>query len=392
MKVNPATFESVHRPMYILEEVRLLRNLELIAHVAKESNVEIILAFKAFALWKTFPIFREYIHVVTASSLSEARLGREEFGAPVYTYSPAYTDYEIEDIARCSGHLTFNSLSQAEHYAERVKRVNPDVSLGLRVNPEYSEIHTLMYDPCAPGTRLGIAADALPKQLPSYIDGLHCHCLCENGADVFERVLAHFEDKFASWLPQVKWVNFGGGHLMTRKDYDVELLIRVLQAFHKRWPHLHIILEPGSAFLWQTGPLVSQVVDVVEDRGIRTAILNVSFACHMPDCLEGPYWPDVRGAETIESHDGVQPDEAPTHIYRLGGNSCLSGDYMGYWVFDHELEIGENVILEDMIHYTTVKTTMFNGVSHPAIGLLHTDGELEVLREYGYEDYKSRMD
>lgn len=392
MKVNPATFESLHRPMYILEEVRLLRNLELIAHVAKESNVEIILAFKAFALWKTFPIFREYIHAVTASSLSEARLGREEFGAPVHTYSPAYADYEIEDIARCSGHLTFNSLSQAEHYAERVKRVNPDVSLGLRVNPEYSEIHTLMYDPCAPGTRLGIAAAGLPKQLPSYIDGLHCHCLCENGSDVFERVLAHFEDKFASWLPQVKWVNFGGGHLMTRKDYDVELLIRVLQAFHKRWPHLHIILEPGSAFLWQTGPLVSQVVDVVEDRGIRTAILNVSFACHMPDCLEGPYWPDVRGAETIESHDGALPDEAGSHVYRLGGNSCLSGDYMGYWVFDHELEVGENVILEDMIHYTTVKTTMFNGVSHPAIGLLHTDGELEVLREYGYEDYKSRMD
>ena len=173
---------------------------------------------------------------------------------------------------------------------------------------------------------------------------------------------------------------------------QIQLLIKVLRSFHARWPHLHIILEPGSAFLWQTGPLVSQVVDVVEDRGIRTAILNVSFACHMPDCLEGPYWPDVRGAETIESHDGVQPDEAPTHIYRLGGNSCLSGDYMGYWVFDHELEIGENVILEDMIHYTTVKTTMFNGVSHPAIGLLHTDGELEVLREYGYEDYKSRMD
>lgn len=394
MIADSKTFAEIHRPMYIMEEARLRGNLELISKVAHEADVEVILAFKAFALWKSFPLFREYIHSVTASSLSEARLGFEEFGSPVHTYSPAYTEYEIDTIARCSSHLTFNSLSQYRSFASHVQQVNPAVSLGLRVNPEYSEIHNILYDPCAPGTRFGLMADQLPQQLPKDIEGFHCHCHCENGSDVFERTLQHFEEKFGKWLPQLRWVNFGGGHLMTRADYDIPRLIRLLKAFHSRYPHLHIILEPGSAFLWQTGPLVSQVVDVVENKGIRTAVLNVSFACHMPDCLEGPYWPDVRNAVTYESPDGLVPQQAgnEAHLYRLGGNSCLSGDFMGFWAFDHELQVGENVILEDMIHYTTVKTNMFNGVSHPAIALLHTDGQLEMLREYGYEDYKSRMD
>lgn len=392
MKVNLATFEELHRPAYILEESRLRRNLELIARVSREADVEIILAFKAFALWKTFPIFREYINSVTASSLFEARLGFEEFGAPVHTYSPAYTDGDISQISRMSSHITFNSLSQMERFAQRAKDENPNVSLGLRVNPEYSEIGNILYDPCAPGTRFGIDAQTMPEQLPDYIDGFHCHCHCENGADVFERTLVHIEEKFSKWFKQIKWINFGGGHLMTREGYDVQLLIDTLRAFHGRYPHLRIILEPGSAFLWQTGPLVSQVVDIVEDKGIRTAILNMSFTCHTPDCLEGPYWPAVRHAQTIESEDGRMPEGEYQHIYRLGGCSCLSGDFMGYWVFDHDLEIGENIIFEDMIHYTTVKTHMFNGVAHPSIALAHTDGELEFLREYGYEDYKSRMD
>lgn len=385
MKVNLTTFEQVHYPVYILEEQRLRNNLKLIASVAREAGVEIILAFKAYALWKTFPIFRQYIGATTASSLNEARLGFEEFGSPTHTFSPAYTDDDIDEMARCSSHLSFNSLSQMQRFAERARRVNPAISLGLRVNPEYSEVETLLYNPCAPGTRFGISCDKLPARLPDYIDGFHCHCHCESGADTFRRTLAHIEEKFARWFPQLKWINFGGGHLMTRRDYDVKLLVRTLNEFHARHSNLKVILEPGSAFAWQTGPLVSQVADVVEDKGITTAILNVSFTCHMPDCLEMPYRPDVRNASKQEQAEG-------RHVYRLGGNSCLSGDFMGYWRFDHELQIGENIIFEDMLHYTTVKTNMFNGVSHPAIAMASPDGELTVLRRYGYDDYKLRMD
>ncbi|MCR5078173.1 MAG: carboxynorspermidine decarboxylase [Prevotella sp.] len=388
MKVNPLTYEGLSRPMYVLEEERLRQNLSLIARVAREADAEIILAFKAYALWRTFPIFREYIHATTASSLYEARLGFEEFGAPTHTFSPGYTDYEIDDIARYSSHLVFNSLTQYDRYHLRSRQQNPQLSLGLRVNPEYSEVETLIYNPCAPGTRFGISADKLPADLPADIEGFHCHCHCESGSDVFERTLAHIEARFARWFPRLKWINFGGGHLMTRKDYDVPRLISLLQGFHKRYPWLKVILEPGSAFTWQTGPLVAQVVDIVEDNDIRTAILNVSFTCHMPDCLEMPYHPAVRNAKLVDE-DGTAKGE---HTYRLGANSCLSGDWMGSWAFDHDLQVGENIIFEDMLHYTTVKTNMFNGISHPAIALLHPDNELELLREYSYEDYKSRMD
>ena len=388
MKVNRLTYGEIHRPMYILEEERLRRNLALIQRVASEADVEIILAFKAYALWKTFPIFREYISSTTASSLSEAMLAFHEFGARAHTYSPAYTDYEIDYIARCSSHLTFNSLSQYSRYHERVREIDSTIQLGLRVNPEYSEVGTALYNPCAPGTRFGVMADALPATLPSDIRGFHCHCHCESGPDVVERTLVRVEEKFAKWFPQIEWINFGGGHLMTRADYDVDRLIRLLQGFHARFPHLHVILEPGSAFGWQTGPLVSQVVDGVENKGIRTAIVNVSFTCHMPDCLEMPYQPEIRVAHSLP----MDADASLPHVYRIGGNSCLSGDFMGMWQFDHELRVGENVIFEDMLHYTTVKTCMFNGISHPSIALLHTDNELEVLRQFTYEDYRNRMD
>lgn len=382
-------------PIYIIEEKKLRRNLTLIAGVAAKADIEVILAFKAFALWKTFPIFKEYIRSTTASSLAEARLAFEVFGAPAHTYSPAYTDEEFDEIAACSSHLTFNSLSQYERFHERAA----GVSIGLRVNPEYSEVETLLYNPCAPGTRFGVTADKLPEKLPEDIRGFHCHCHCESGADVFERTLKHIEEKFSQWFPQLEWINFGGGHLMTRKDYDVDLLIRLMQGFHERYPWLKVILEPGSAFAWQTGPLVSHVVDIVEDKGIRTAILDVSFTCHMPDCLEMPYFPEVRGAEHMsensefsESSESSESSEYSDYVYRLGGNSCLSGDFMEYWQFDHELQVGEEVIFEDMIHYTTVKTNMFNGVRHPSIGMLHEDGKLEILREFDYSDYKNRMD
>ena len=397
-------------PIYIIEEARLRRNLQLIADVARRADVEIILAFKAFALWKTFPIFREYIRSTTASSLSEARLALEEFGCRAHTYSPAYTDGEFDEILRCSSHLTFNSLSQYERFHARV---GGQASIGLRVNPEYSEVGTALYNPCAPGTRFGVTADKLPEQLPADIEGFHCHCHCESGADVLERTLVHIEEKFARWFPQLKWLNLGGGHLMTRKDYDVDHLINILKGLHTRYPWLKIILEPGSAFAWQTGPLVSHVVDIVEDKGIRTAILDVSFTCHMPDCLEMPYTPEVRGAmaspnpseggevaspspskggDVAPGEPFSPPSEGAGEAYRLGGNSCLSGDFMGYWQFDHELQVGEEVIFEDMIHYTTVKTNMFNGISHPAIGMLHLDGSLEILRQFSYDDYRSRMD
>lgn len=391
MAVNLSNFREIHTPIYILEEERLRRNLSLIKSVADSAGMEIILAFKAYALWKTFPIFREYIHSTTASSLNEARLAFEEFGSLAHTFSPAYTDYEIDEIARCSSHLTFNSLTQYERFHERVRKVNSDIRLGLRVNPEYSEVATLLYNPCAPGTRFGISADKLPDVMPSDVEGFHCHCHCESGADVFERTLAHIEGKFSKWFSQLKWINFGGGHLMTRQDYDISHLINIIKAFHARYPHLQVIMEPGSAFAWQTGSLVSQVVDVVEDKGIRTAIVNVSFTCHMPDCLEMPYMPVVRNAETLETGDSMSTPEGE-YVYRIGGNSCLSGDFMGFWKFDHKLEIGENIIFEDMLHYTTVKTNTFNGISHPAIGIVHLDGELEILREYGYEDYHDRMD
>ena len=377
----------IPNPCYILEESKLRSNLSLIQSVAQRANCEIILAFKAFALWKSFPIFREYITHTTASSLYEARLAKEEFGSPAHTYSPAYTDEEIEEIASCSSHLTFNSLSQYERYHSRCN----GVSLGLRVNPEYSEIETDLYNPCAPGSRFGILADQLPYTLPADIEGFHIHCHCESGSDVFTRTLAHIEDKFSRWFPQLKWINFGGGHLMTRKDYDVELLIRTINEFHSRHPHLKVILEPGSAFGWQTGPLVSKVVDIVENKGIKTAILNVSFTCHMPDCLEMPYWPAVRGAETLEGENPSTLTDTD-NVYRLGGNSCLSGDWMESWRFPHPLHIGDEIIFEDMCHYTTVKTCMFNGINHPSIGMLHTDGTFELFRKYSYEDYRDRMD
>lgn len=384
--INDSVLAEVQTPMYIVEENLLRGNLSLIRDVAQRADIEIILAFKAFALWKTFPVIREYVSSTTASSLSEARLAYEEFGTPAHTFSPAYTDSEIGQIAECSSHLTFNSLSQYERMAAKAKSANGNLSFGLRVNPEYSEISTLLYNPCAPGTRFGVSADKLPATLPADIEGFHCHCHCESGADVFQRTLVHIEDKFSKWFPQLKWINFGGGHLMTRNDYDVKLLVSMLKEFHKRYPWLKVILEPGSAFAWQTGVLVAQVVDIVEDKNIKTAILDVSFTCHMPDCLEMPYQPEVRGAESVEMERATDKN-----TYRLGGNSCLSGDFMGSWRFDHPLEIGEKLIFEDMIHYTTVKTNMFNGITHPAISMLKSDGKLQKMRVFGYSDYKNRM-
>ena len=380
----------MNTPYYLLEEELLRRNLSLISRVAEESGAEIILAFKAFALWKTFHVFREYISHTTASSPYEARLAFEEFGSLAHTYSPAYTEQDMPEIMRCSGHITFNSLSQYERFGKMVQQYDGHpISCGLRVNPEYSEIETALYDPCAPGSRFGVLASQLPDTLPAGIEGFHCHCHCESDALALEHTLEHLEAKFGKWMPQIKWLNLGGGHLMTRAGYDTAHLINIIKGLRQRYPWLKIILEPGSAFAWQTGSLVSSVVDIVENKGIRTAILDVSFTCHMPDCLEMPYQPVVRGAESLPFDSDNSGKE---NVYRLGGNSCLSGDFMGYWAFEKPLQIGQKVIFEDMIHYTTVKTTMFNGIHHPSLVMQHLNGSQEVLRQYKYEDYRDRMD
>ena len=387
MKTDRFTYEGVPTPCYIIEEDLLRRNLELIRDVSRRAGVEIILAFKAFALWKSFPVFREYISHTTASSLYEARLAAEEFGSKAHTYSPAYTERDFDRILSCSSHVTFNSMSQYVRFYPRVEeynRLHPEerVSCGLRINPEYSEIEVDLYNPCAPGSRFGMMASQLPYCLPAGIEGFHCHCHCESSSEALEHTLQHIEEKFGRWLSRLKWLNLGGGHLMTRKDYDVERLVAILKGLKERYPNLTVILEPGSAFAWQTGPLVASVVDVVENKGIRTAILDVSFTCHMPDCLEMPYQPAVRGAEM--GNEGK-------YIYRLGGNSCLSGDYMGLWSFDHELQIGERIVFEDMIHYTMVKTNMFNGIHHPAIAIWTKEGKAEIYKQFSYEDYRDRM-
>lgn len=387
-------------PYYMIEERLLRSNLSLIQDVARQSGAEIILAFKAFALWKTFPIFREYIAHTTASSPYEARLAKEEFGSPAHTYSPAYTEDTFGEILSNSSHITFNSLSQYETFFPKVEQWNKEhageerISCGLRINPEHSHIETDLYNPTAPGSRFGVISGQMPECLPSGIEGFHCHCHCESSAEDLADNLIYIEERFGRWFPQLKWLNLGGGHLMTRQGYNVPLLIETIRGLRQRYPNLRIILEPGSAFAWQTGPLVSSVVDIVENHGIRTAILDVSFTCHMPDCLEMPYWPAVRGAETIEDPEGLVSSEQDNggYVYRLGANSCLSGDFLSSWRFDHPLQVGEQVIFEDMIHYTTVKTCMFNGIHHPSLTILRQDGNHEMLREFRYEDYRDRMD
>ena len=373
-------YSKIPSPCYVLDEQAFRKNLALIKSVKERAGVEIILAFKAFAMWSVFPIVREYIPSSTASSLAEARLAYEEMGSPAHTYAPAYSDAEFPEIMRLSSHITFNSLSQFEKFYPQT--VGQNISCGLRVNPEFSDVETDLYNPCAPGSRLGVVADLLGDKLPEGIEGLHFHTLCESNSFDLERTLTVVEQKFGKYFSQIKWLNMGGGHLITREGYNVEHLIQLLKAFKAKYPRLQLILEPGSAFAWRTGVLIADVLDVVENKGIKTAMLNVSFSCHMPDCLEMPYKPAIVGAT-----DAVKGK--PT--YRMGGNSCLSGDFFGDWSFDKELRVGDKVVFEDMIHYTMVKTTMFNGVSHPSIGIWTKDGEFKLIREFGYEDYKNRM-
>lgn len=374
--------KEIPSPCYVMEERLLRRNLSLIKEVKERAGVNIILAFKAFALWKAFPIVREYIPFSTASSKFEAQLAFEEMGSRAHTYSPAYTEADFPAILKYSSHVTFNSLTQFERFYPMVQADGNRVSCGLRINPEYSDVETDLYNPCAPGSRMGVVRDLLGDRLPEGIEGLHFHTLCESDSYDLEKTLKVVEERFGSFLPHIKWLNMGGGHLMTRKGYDTEHLIHLLRSFRSRYPNLEIIMEPGSAFAWQTGFLLTTVVDIVENHGIRTAIIDASFTCHMPDCLEMPYKPVIRGA--MDPTPGL-----PT--YRIGGNSCLSGDFMGDWSFERPLQVGDRLIFEDMIHYTIVKTTMFNGIPHPTLALWSKDDRLVMYRQFGYEDYKNRM-
>lgn len=379
--------DTLPTPAFVVYEDRLRANMEKLSAVAREAGVKIIMALKANALWKTFPIISEYFTSSTASSINEMRLSLDYLGSDVHAYCPVYTDETFPQFLEGCTHITFNSLAQFEKFLPQARayeaQTGKHVSLGLRVNPKCSVVEHDIYNPAVPGSRFGMGADKLPELLPEGIEGLHFHMLCESGADDLQMVLAKFEADFGRYLPSLKWVNFGGGHLITREDYDTELLKSVISDFKGRHPNLELIMEPGSAFTWQTGDLQVSVLDVVEDEGVTTAIIDASFACHMPDCLEMPYRPAVAEALPDDATGGFE--------YRLGGNSCMTGDFVGSWRFPSPLKAGDRLTLKDMNHYTTVKTNMFNGVQHPAIWLAASDGSNRLLRSFTYEDYRDRM-
>lgn len=373
---------NIPTPYYIVYEDRLRKNMEKLKSVSEACDLKIIMAFKANALWKTFNVIGEYFRGSTASSLNEMKLSLEYLGNDVHAYCPVYTDESFPDFLDGCSHITFNSLAQFRRFYPLMHASERKVSAGLRVNPHCSVIETDIYNPCVPGSRFGEKPENLRNGLPEGIEGLHFHALCESDSHDLEKVLDAFKKSYGHLIPGLKWLNMGGGHLITRKDYDTGHLTSLVKALHDEYPGLEIIIEPGSAFTWQTGDLVTEVLDVVEDAGIRTAIIDASFACHMPDCLEMPYRPAI--AEAL-------PNNAEGISYRLGGNSCLSGDFTGDWKFAEPLRPGNRLTLLDMNHYTTVKTNMFNGIQHPSIWWQPEIGDPILLRNFTYEDYKNRM-
>ncbi|WP_417684225.1 carboxynorspermidine decarboxylase [Pseudidiomarina gelatinasegens] len=375
---NPFLNSDIPSPCYVCDEAALEQNLKLMQRVQQESEAHIILALKGFSMWSTFPLVREYLKGCTASSVWEARLAAEEFGREVHAYAPAYKQADIDALLPLVHHISFNSMSQWHTYREQVLAAG--VSAGLRINPEHQEAETELYDPSAPGSRLGIRLRDLEGADLSGIDGLHVHNLCECDSLALERTLEAVEEKFGDILHQMKWLNLGGGHLMTRQGYDVDHLISQLKRLKKTY-NLQVILEPGSAVAWQTGPLIAEVVDIIENDG-QIALLDISATAHMPDVLEMPYRPTITNAR----EPGVLP-----HTYKLGGNSCLAGDVIGLYSFEHPLQRGDRIIFEDMMHYTMVKTSFFNGVEHPGIGILRRDGRFELIRKFTYEDFRDRL-
>ena len=367
-------------PCFVLEEHLLQRNLAIFARLQQAAPIEVMLALKGFALFHCFPWLKPVLAGASASSLWEAQLAATEFGKEVHVYAPAYREADLPGILPLASHVTFNSLGQWQRFGEQVQQSG--VKAGLRINPEYSPVKTDLYNPCVPGSRLGVQASMLGGKLPAGISGFLSHNLCESDDIALEKTLSQIEALFGDYLPQIEWLNLGGGHLMTRDGYDLDHAIAVINQFHQRHPHLRLIMEPGSAIAWQTGFLLSTVEDLIVTPDFTHAMLDVSFTAHMPDCLEMPYRPDVRGAHLPQPGDTV---------YRLGGSSCLAGDFLGDYAFDQPLQIGDRLIFEDMMHYTLVKTTTFNGVHHPAIGCLRRSGEFELWREFHYEDYRDRL-
>ena len=370
---------AIPSPCFVLDEKLLLKNLELLGNIQRDAQIKILCAFKGYAMWNTFPLLRKYLSGAAASSLHEAKLCHEMYGQKAHVCAPVYMDNEIEEITNISSHITFNSLSQYERFGHIA--IKKGLKIALRINPEYCETETDLYNPCLPGSRLGITTGNLPVKLPAEISGLHFHTLCEQNADTFERTLKVIDKKFDKHLRQISWLNIGGGHHFTRKDYDMDFFVNTIISFKAKYD-LEIIAEPGEAIGWQTGYLVSTVQDIVKSNGISTALLDVSFAAHMPDCLEMPYKPKVFG--TIEN-------SADKPGYRLGGNTCLAGDFMGNYWFINPLEVGDKIVFDDMIHYTMVKTNTFNGVKLPSIGIIKNNGLFELVKEFNYEDYKSRL-
>lgn len=367
-------------PCWLLEEDKLLKNVELISEIKKQSGAKVLLALKGYALWKSFPLIRPYLDGCCASGLHEAKLADETFSKEVHTYSPAFKEEEIDEIARISHHLVFNSPAQFHRFASQAKKINPKLSLGLRVNPEYSESPKEIYNPCGLYSRLGTTVQNMDDSILDECDGLHFHALCEQGSDALENVLQNFEDKFASYIPKMKWINFGGGHHITREGYDTQKLIELIKDFKKRY-NVEVYLEPGEAIGWETGTLITTVLDIVHN-GMDIAILDSSAEAQMPDTIIMPYRADVRNS-------GKAGEKA--HTYRLAGNTCLAGDIMGDYSFDAPLSIGDKVIFEDQMHYTMVKATTFNGVKLPSIAIQRLDGTIDVVRNFGYEDFKNRL-
>ncbi|MCB4744330.1 MAG: carboxynorspermidine decarboxylase [Sulfurovum sp.] len=370
----------ISTPCWLLDEKKLIDNLKIIQYIKEQSGAKVLLALKGYALWKSFNSIRPYLDGCCASGLHEAQLAAEEFQKEVHTYSPAFKKEEIEKIAIISHHLVFNSLTQFKSFAQIAKEVNPLLSLGLRVNPEYSASPKEIYNPCAPYSRLGVTIESFDITLLSLLDGLHFHALCEQDSNALEAVLVNFEEKFGHYISQMKWINFGGGHHITRKGYDVEKLIYLIKKFKKKY-HVEIYLEPGEAIGWGTGLLVATVLDVVRN-GIDIAILDISAEAHMPDTIIMPYRAEVYGA----ADTGEKP-----YTYRLAGNTCLAGDIMGDYSFDEPLRIGDRIIFEDQMHYTMVKATTFNGIKLPSIAIKRVDGSIEVVKEFGYKDFKNRL-